>query len=102
MAHWRQPVGPEAEIERTICKEAKEEGWIVRKLAFLDCRGAPDRIFGRDGRCILIEFKRGDGAVPSTQQLRRHKELTEVFGLTVHVCTSIWFGRKLLKLRRGV
>lgn len=92
-------MGPEAKIERTVCKEAREQGWIVRKLAFLDCRGAPDRIFGKDGRCLLIEFKSGPGVPPTTQQLRRHRELEEVFGLTVHTVGSVWLGRKLLRLK---
>lgn len=91
-------MGPEAVIERAIRKEAIAQGWLVRKLAFLDCRGAPDRIFGKGGRAVLIEFK-APGKVPDAQQLRRHRELREVFGLEVHVCDSPEAARELLRLR---
>lgn len=72
----------EIEDETKTVKQAVKHGWKVRKLMFIGVRGAPDRLFGKDGRSILIEFKR-PGETPSLQQLRRHKELTEDFGFTV-------------------
>lgn len=89
--------GPEATIERQIVKEAKAAGWTVRKLAFLDCRGAPDRLFGRGGECILIEFKR-PGEVATIQQRKRHRELHEEFGLRCETVNSLFLGRALLHL----
>lgn len=89
--------GPEATIERQIVKEAKAAGWTVRKLAFLDCRGAPDRLFGRSGVCVLIEFK-APGYRPNLQQDRRAWELRLVFGLRVFIVDSLRLGRDLLGL----
>jgi hypothetical protein len=63
-------------------KQAVKHGWRVYKLMFVGVRGAPDRLFGRDGRAVLIEFKR-EGEVPSIQQMRRHEELRRDFGFTV-------------------
>lgn len=91
-------MGPEAEIERTICREAKAEGWIVRKLAFIGTRGAPDRIFGRSGRTVLIEFK-APGEEPTTQQSRRHAELRDEFGFEVYWCDDYDEPRRILQLR---
>lgn len=89
--------GPEATIERTICREAEKHGWLVRKLTFLGVRGAPDRIFGRGGKTIVMEFKRL-GAVPTQQQLKRHRELTHDFGWVVYVCDNLADARWLLGL----
>lgn len=75
--------GPEATIERRVRTAAKRAGWIVRKLAFLDCNGAPDRIFGKGGRCVVIEFK-APGEEPTAQQYKRHAELRSDFGWEVH------------------
>jgi hypothetical protein len=52
------------------------------KIIFRGLRGAPDRLFGRGGRCLLIEFKRLN-ETPTLQQLKRHNELRQVFGLEV-------------------
>ncbi len=89
--------GPEATVERTICDEARDQGWRVRKVAFLDIRGCPDRFFGKDGRTIAIEFKR-DGKEPSRQQWKRIEELRKDFGLEVYVCDNIPHGRRILGL----
>ena len=90
-------MGPEATIERTICKEARAAGWLERKLKFLSIRGAPDRIFGRAGVTVLIEFKPRDGHA-RRQQLKRHRELREEFGLRVEMCHSVHEGRAILDL----
>lgn len=90
--------GPEATIERRIVKDAKGEGWTVRKVTFPGTRGAPDRIFGKDGRCMMIEFKRKDGEA-RLQQLRRQNELKYIFGIEVYMCDNIEHGRLLLSLK---
>ena len=89
--------GPEALIERTIRKEAIAAGWVVRKVAFLDANGAPDRIFGKMGRGVWIEFKRLHGEARE-QQLRRHAELRNSFGWEVHTCDSLTLARHILGL----
>lgn len=72
----------EIKAETDTVKQAVKHGWKTRKLMFIGVRGAPDRLFGRDGRSVLIEFKR-DGETPSLQQLRRHDELRRDFGFVV-------------------
>lgn len=72
----------EIKAETDTVKRAVQFGWKVRKLMFVGVRGAPDRLFGKEGRSVLIEFKR-DGEVPNKQQLIRHQELREVFGFVV-------------------
>ena len=73
----------ELKVESDTVKQAIKHGWKVRKLMFVGVRGAPDRLFGKEGESVLIEFKR-DGEVPGLQQLRRHVELRDVFGFNVH------------------
>lgn len=73
----------EIKAESDTVKQAVRHGWKTRKLMFIGVRGAPDRLFGKDGRSVLIEFKR-DGEVPGLQQLRRHQELRDTFGFAVH------------------
>lgn len=89
--------GPEAIVERTICREAKAAGYIVRKLRFLDANGAQDHIFGRDGETIAIEFKKL-GKEPTEQQEKRAKEMREAFGWKTYACDNIPLGRKILNL----
>jgi L-alanine-DL-glutamate epimerase-like enolase superfamily enzyme len=72
----------ESEDERRTVKQAVRHGYRVFKLNFIGQRGAPDRLFGRDGRSVLIEFKRR-GESPTMQQLKRHDELRQVFGFQV-------------------
>lgn len=69
--------------ETKTVKQAVKHGYKVRKLMFIGVRGAPDRMFGRDGEAILIEFKR-PGEEPGAQQLKRHEELRECFGFRVY------------------
>lgn len=90
-------MGPEAKIEQAICDEAKDDGWTVRKLAFIGTRGAPDRIFGKKRRAVLIEFK-APGEEPSIQQLKRHAELRDDFGFEVHWCDNADDARRILNL----
>jgi hypothetical protein len=68
--------------EMKTVKQAIKYGYKVYKLMFVGQRGAPDRLFGRDGDCVLIEFKR-PGEKPSSQQLRRRDELRRYFGFRV-------------------
>jgi L-alanine-DL-glutamate epimerase-like enolase superfamily enzyme len=72
----------ESEDERRTVKQAVRHGYRVFKLNFIGQRGPPDRLFGRDGRSVLIEFKRLN-ETPTLQQLKRHNELRQVFGLEV-------------------
>lgn len=89
--------GPEATIERAIYKEAKADGWTVYKLKFLDTNGAPDRLFGKGGRAVLIEFK-APGEEPTRQQAKRHRELRDDFGFEVHWVDNLTDARNVLCL----
>lgn len=64
-------------------KRAKTQGWRVYKVQFLGVRGAPDRLFGKKKRPVMIEFK-AVGEEPTAQQLIRHQELRENFGIEVY------------------
>jgi hypothetical protein len=89
--------GPEATIERTICNEARDDGWKVRKVTFLDVRGCPDRFFGKGGRGVIIEFKRG-GKEPTRQQWKRIYELRDDFGWEAYYVDNLADARRLLGL----
>jgi hypothetical protein len=72
-------------------------GWRTYKLSFVGTRGAPDRLFGKDGRSILIEFK-APGEKPTPQQTLRHTELREQFGFDVRWTDSLDGARDILDL----
>ena len=91
---------PEEKIETQVCDEAKAAGWIHRKLAFVGVRGAADRLFGKDRRTVVIEFK-APGEHPTRQQMKRHKELRDAFGWEVYVCSDVPYGRSILGLPGG-
>ena len=88
---------PEERVEATICKEAVRAGWRTYKLSFIGTRGAPDRMFGRNRRAVLIEFK-APGEAPTRQQLRRHGELVEDFGFEVYWADNLNDARLILDL----
>jgi hypothetical protein len=83
--------------ETKTVKQAVKYGYKVYKLMFVGQRGAPDRLFGRDGDCVLIEFKR-PGEEPSLQQLKRHDELRRWFGLRVVWCDSYAVACQILQI----
>lgn len=66
-------------------------------MSFIGVRGAPDRLFGRGGRAILIEFK-APGEEPTPQQARRQSELAEHFGLEVYWADNLNDAREILDL----
>ena len=72
----------EQALEERVQKQAKKHGYTVYKVQFIGTRAAPDRVFGRNGRAVFIEFKRLDKE-PTAQQVKRHKELCEAFGWDV-------------------
>lgn len=74
--------GPEATLEDKCVTRAKRYGWRVRKVTFICCKGCPDRLYGRKGVAIWIEFKQA-GAEPNRQQLERARELREDYGYRV-------------------
>lgn len=51
----------EDEIEAGADKWATDNGWFVRKLRYPGRRGAPDKLYVKDGRVIFVEWKKPDG-----------------------------------------
>ena len=64
----------ESPLEDFACAEAEKTGWFVRKLQWAGRRNAPDRFFAKDGRVVLIEFKRPNGK-PRPGQAREIERL---------------------------
>lgn len=93
-------MGLEAVIERAIRTEARDNGWKVYKVTFPGTDGAPDRLFGKDGRGVFIEFK-APGEEPTLQQRKRHRELREYCGFEVHWADNIADARRVLGLRES-
>lgn len=84
----------ESQIEKTVCNKAEAAGYFVRKVQWLGRRGAPDRLFIRDGVHVWIEFK--DGAKPpSDLQLRNRRHMREA-GAEVHVVGTVKHGLEVL------
>lgn len=77
----------EAPIEGTVCNWAEEDGWHVRKLGYPGRRGAPDRMFIKDGRVVFVEFKRPGKKADALQRRELSKLLAH--GADVLTCDSI-------------
>jgi hypothetical protein len=77
----------EADIEGYAVKKAAKLGWFTRKLSWIGCDGAPDRLFAHDGQIVFIEFKSPTGEL-SDSQMWEHRELAKQ-GVVVHVIDSI-------------
>lgn len=71
----------ESPLEDFACAEAEKAGWLVRKLQWVGRRNAPDRFFAKDGRVVLIEFKRPGGQPRPGQE----KEIARLRGAGVEV-----------------
>lgn len=76
----------ESPIENLVRDRAQAAGWTVRKLKWLCRRGGPDRFFAKDGRIVLIEFKRPGKDVVGNQSTEI-KELRAA-GVEVYVCDN--------------
>lgn len=57
----------EQELERECCQLAHAIGWLSFKG--FSRNGGADRIFFRDGRCFLVEFKAIGGKIRSNQKV---------------------------------
>lgn len=84
----------ESPIEEWVADQAAAAGWVVRKLKWIGRRNAPDRFFAKDGRIVLIEFKRSSGG-DRTKQDREIKVLRDA-GVEVHVVDNPLAGLRVL------
>lgn len=66
----------EKTIEKRICEYAKSKGCMVFKLASMNNRGQPDRMFLFQGRALFLEIK-STGKKPSDLQRSVIKKLRE-------------------------
>lgn len=84
----------ESPIEEWVCGKAEAAGWLVRKLGWIGRRNGPDRFFAKDGRVVLIEFKRpGKDARPGQQ---REIKALKAAGVEVHVVDNPMAGLRVL------
>jgi hypothetical protein len=65
----------ESDIEQRHRQDAIASGWMVVKIMRASPSGFPDRLYFKDARTVVIEWKRPDGGVLSAQQKLRIKEL---------------------------
>lgn len=89
----------ESYIENKVCEWAKKNGWLVRKLQWIGREGAPDRLFLKAGRFVLIEFKR-PGQKPRPSQRLEIKRLRQ-YGATVAVIDNVEDGIAFLSDEYG-
>lgn len=85
----------EAVFEELLIEYAEARGWIFRKLKFIGRRGAPDRMFAKDGRVMFVELK-APGKPPSTGQVREIRQLRAA-GLDVHLIDNLNSGYALFE-----
>lgn len=86
----------EKDIERAVCKFARTLGWIERKFSSPAHAGEPDRIFFRDGKTVMIEFKR-TGQRPTRLQRERLQAYTDAGFLAVS-CDNIEYGKSIFEM----
>lgn len=65
----------ESQIEKRLADKIKFLGGLCWKFTSPNMRGVPDRVvILPQGKVVWVELKR-PGAIPTAQQLRRHREL---------------------------
>jgi Holliday junction resolvase len=64
----------ESEIETKVCNHAKYLGWLCYKWVSPANRSVPDRIFFKNGKTIIIEFK-AEGKKPTKLQQKTINKL---------------------------
>jgi len=68
----------ESEIETKVCNHAKYLGWLCYKWVSPGNRSVPDRIFFRNGKTIIIEFK-AKGKRPTKLQQKTISKLQDQY-----------------------
>jgi len=85
----------EAQIENPVVREAKANGYKVRKVCWFGHRNAPDRLFMKPGRGFFVEFK-APGEAPRPAQVREITRLRKA-GFEVHVIDDLEEGLALVR-----
>ena len=77
---------------------AEKNGWLTKKLSFIGERGAPDRLFVKNGRVMFVELKRpGELEETSANQKRVIRQLLSA-GAEVHVIDNLKDGYALVEV----
>jgi hypothetical protein len=88
MKAFRRRPPTESDIEARHRQKAISRGWYVEKVMSVGRNGFPDRFYAKDGRIVLIEWKRARGGVLDEHQRIRIGQL-KAAGVEVHVVRSI-------------
>lgn len=83
----------ESYIEKKVVAFAVSLGWLSYKWKSANRRGVPDRLFFKDGRLIIIEFK-APGEEPTKKQLKVHERLRKQ-GFEVYVIDNVEDGKEI-------
>lgn len=84
----------ESFIEKKVVQDALSKGWITFKWVSASQRGVPDRLFFKDSKLVIAEFK-APGKKPTKYQEAIHRKLLEV-GFTVFIIDDIQAAKKIL------
>ena len=93
MTNFRPPTPLEKAFERDASDLAIRRGWFESKVTWPGHKGLPDRFYARNGRIVLVEYKR-DGEPLRRKQLLAHEELRR-YGVEVHVLDNMTDARNL-------
>lgn len=74
---------------------ARATGWLAWKMKIEGRNGCPDCWFFKNGRIVVMEFKRPVGGKVRVQQQLRIAEL-RAHGIEVHVVNDAAVGRAIL------
>lgn len=85
----------ERKIERQACDTAEAHGWWQRKFTSPGRRGVHDRIFAKDDRFCLIEFK-VPGETLDPLQVEEHQAVADCGITESYVCDSVEQVRQIL------
>lgn len=89
----------ESSLEEYVCELAEADGWVVRKLKWIGRRNGMDRFFLKNGRIVLVEFKR-PGEEPRPGQAREI-ELFKQNGAEVYAVDNPMTALRLLGVRHA-
>lgn len=89
----------EGPVEEWVCSKATDAGWYVRKMKWIGRRKGPDRFFAKEGRVVLIEFKRVGGKADAGQgaEIKR----LQAAGVEVHVVDNPLAALRVLGVKYG-
>lgn len=77
----------ESDIEAAVTRRAEALGWLSFKWVSPGNRGVPDRLYFKNGKTIMVEFKTPSGRLSALQkaQIKRLRAA----GIPVYVINSI-------------